>query len=92
MAEFQTNIGYDGWPGIIYASKQALWNVSPGSGYGSDWDYESYPTTSEYSYEGSFDLNTTEEVPLWIYAGIMYWDEADFFQDATVNLYPTITP
>lgn len=91
-AEFQTHIAYDGWPILYYAKKLALWNVSPAAGYGPDYDYESYPTTSDYSYSGSFDMTTTETIPFWMYIGILYWDDADYFEDAGFQLFPALIP
>lgn len=92
MAEYQANLSFDGWPTHHYAIKQSVWNVPLSYGYGSDYDHEAYPTSSEYSYAGSFDLDVSEDLPLFFSAGIMYWNDNDYFDYAGFQLFPHITP
>ncbi|WEK20177.1 MAG: hypothetical protein P0Y49_03310 [Candidatus Pedobacter colombiensis] len=88
MGEFQSSILVDRWPGNSLVDKRAIWNEP--SYYDSEWERESYPSSSTYTYSGSTDIGS--EDALMFVQGILIWSESGYFQSAGLGLQVTIIP
>lgn len=77
-AEYQSSILIDYAPGDYLADKRVLWNYPA---YDSEWESESFPTSSTYSFSGSCDISSTDA--LMFVQGIMIWNDShSYFQTA----------